>query len=190
MDPSSIKDRFAAFRAVDADRQEFLDILLRRLSQLEKESRQHKSDLEAEQHIRRLYQEEIDNFNQAISRNKFVHVLIDGDGYVFSEKFLKNRDSGGIEAAHELRSCVKEYISTNHCSGRTPDYDIMVTVLANKKGLAKTMAEAQLTTGASDLDEFFCKFNQSQPLFQFVDCGVGKEMVDSKFRGKSPVGHF
>lgn len=70
-------------------------------------------------------------------------------------------------------------------TGDTTEYDVMVTILTNKRGLSKALHDSQLFTGPLSVDAFFCKFNQSQPLFQFVDCGDGKERVDSKLRGKS-----
>ena len=109
---------------------------------------------------------------------------MDGDGYVFNEKYLRNPDAGGIEAAHELRSAVKDYVQDSTKEAPV-EYEVMVTVLANKRGLAKAITESQKFSEPVDLDSFFCKFSQSHPLFQFVDCGAGKERVDSKLRGKS-----
>ena len=62
----------------------------------------------------------------------------------------------------------------------------MVNVYANKKGLAKTLAEAGYLSGEAELESFFRQFNQSQPLFHFIDCGYGKESADAKLRGESP----
>lgn len=59
----------------------------------------------------------------------------------------------------------------------------MVNVYANKAGLAKTLYEAGMIKSPILLESFFTSFTQSRPLFQFVDCGPGKERVDSKLRG-------
>lgn len=109
---------------------------------------------------------------------------MDGDGYIFNEKYLRDPDAGGIEAAHELRSAVKDYVQDSTREALL-EYEVMVTVLANKRGLAKAITESEKFSEPVDLDSFFCKFSQSHPLFQFVDCGAGKERVDSKLRGKS-----
>lgn len=77
---------------------------------LETESKQLRSDLGAEKHLRRLYQEQTETVTKNVSRNQFVHVLVDGDGYVFSKKYLENAESGATEAAYDLHSAVKDYL--------------------------------------------------------------------------------
>lgn len=107
------------------------------------------------------------------ARNQFVHLIVDGDGYIFNEKYLQDADSGGIEAAHALRSAIRDYIQ-DRLKEAPVDYEVMVTVLANKRGLAKAMADSQCFSDPIDLDAFFCQFSQSYPLFHFVDCGTGE----------------
>ena len=60
---------------------------------------------------------------------------------------------------------------------------VMVNVYINKCGLAKTLVKAGYIADTSALDAFLRSFPQSQSLFQFVDCGTGKEVVDAKLRG-------
>jgi hypothetical protein len=114
----------------------------------------------------------------------FVLVLVDGDGYVFRSKFFQNRESGGAAAAQQLLSDVKTYIKTNFSKAIATDFEVMVNVYANKKGLAKTLAEAGYLAGEAELESFFRQFNQSHPLFHFIDCGYGKESADAKLRGE------
>jgi hypothetical protein len=117
----------------------------------------------------------------------FVLVLVDGDGYIFQPRFFQNRDSGGAAAAQQLLSDVKSYVKTNVAEAIATDVDVMVNVYANKKGLAKTLAEAGYLSGEAELEGFFRQFNQSHPLFHFIDCGYGKESADAKLRGESRV---
>ena len=116
----------------------------------------------------------------------FVLVLVDGDGYIFQSKFFQNRESGGAEAAQQLLSDVKTYVKANPSKDISTDFEVMVNVYANKKGLAKTLTEAGYLSGEAELESFFRQFNQSQPLFHFIDCGYGKESADAKLRGESP----
>jgi hypothetical protein len=116
----------------------------------------------------------------------FVLVLVDGDGYIFQSKFFQNKESGGAEAAQQLLSDVKTYVKANPSKDISTDFEVMVNVYANKKGLAKTLTEAGYLSGEAELEGFFRQFNQSQPLFHFIDCGYGKESADAKLRGESP----
>ncbi|OKP07142.1 hypothetical protein PENSUB_6102 [Penicillium subrubescens] len=45
-------------------------------------------------------------------RNPFVLVLVDGDGYLFREHFIKAGAEGGIEAARELSDSVRELMDS------------------------------------------------------------------------------
>ena len=117
----------------------------------------------------------------------FVLVLVDGDGYIFQSKFFQNKESGGAEAAQQLLSDVKTYVKANPSKDISTDFEVMVNVYANKKGLAKTLTEAGYLSGEAELEGFFRQFNQSQPLFHFIDCGYGKESADAKLRGESPI---
>jgi hypothetical protein len=124
-------------------------------------------------------------FSHDQGRNLFVLVLVDGDGYIFQSKFFQNKESGGAEAAQQLLSDVKTYVKANPSKDISTDFEVMVNVYANKKGLAKTLAEAGYLSGEAELESFFRQFNQSQPLFHFIDCGYGKESADAKLRGES-----
>lgn len=112
-------------------------------------------------------------------------MLIDADGYIFNEKWLKDYESGGIEAAYGLRTEVLRYLQRQDGLNLPAEYDIMVNMYASQKALAKKIAEAGLVPDISAFENFVCKLNQSQPLFLWADCGPGKERVDAKIRGLS-----
>jgi hypothetical protein len=122
------------------------------------------------------------------SRNPFTLVLIDGDGYIFKGNYLKNTQSGGGEAAHHLLSAVRDRIKAAQLQDLSLDQQILVNVYANRRGLTGALLEAGIISHPNDLEEFFCKFTQSQAHFQFVDCGAGKERVDAKLRGTHRCG--
>lgn len=127
------------------------------------------------------------------SRNPFILVLVDGDGYIFHDQYLKNPESGGGDAAHRLLSQVTECINAAQSHTLPPDSEILVYIYANKRGLTGALLEAGIISNPTELENFLCKFTQSQAHFQFVDCGPGKERVDAKVRGAefaSLVGFF
>lgn len=110
---------------------------------------------------------------------------MDGDGYIFKSAFLKDAAAfGGAHAANQLYTEVQNYLKANNISsGGHYDLEVMVNVYANKTGLAKALSEAEMINAPIMLDPFFCSFTQSRPLFQFIDCGPGKERADAKIRG-------
>jgi hypothetical protein len=117
------------------------------------------------------------------SKNPFVLVLVDGDGYIFHDQYLKNPESGGGDAAHRLLSEVRDCINAAQLHSLPPDSEIVVNIYANKRGLTGALLDAGTIPNSTDLENFLCKFTQSQAYFQFVDCGPGKERVDAKVRG-------
>jgi hypothetical protein len=117
------------------------------------------------------------------SRYPFILVLIDGDGYLFQENYLKDPKSGGGDAAHRLLSEVKDRVKAARLQSMSFDYQVVVNVYANKRGLTGALLDAGIISHPNDLEDFFFKFTQTQTLFQFIDCGPGKERVDTKIRG-------
>lgn len=122
------------------------------------------------------------------SKNPFILVLIDGDGYIFQESYLKDAESGGRDAAHRLLSEVKDCVKAAGVQSLSSDHHVMVNVYANKRGLTGALLDAGTISHPNDLEEFFCKFTQSQSHFHFLDCGPGKERVDAKIRGARSCG--
>jgi len=117
------------------------------------------------------------------SRYPFILVLIDGDGYLFQENYLKDPESGGADAAHRLLSEIKDVVTAARLQSMSFDYQVVVNVYANRRGLTGALLEAGIISRPNDLEAFFYKFTQSQTHFQFIDCGPGKERVDTKIRG-------
>lgn len=119
----------------------------------------------------------------AQSKNPFILVLIDGDGYLFQDNYLKNVEFGGGDAAHKLLSEIKDKTGVDQLQSLPPDTQVVVNIYANKRGLTGALLEAEVISHPNDMEEFFCKFTQSETHFQLIDCGPGKERVDAKLRG-------
>ncbi|KAK4894773.1 hypothetical protein LTR27_007161 [Elasticomyces elasticus] len=112
-------------------------------------------------------------------RNPYVAVLVDGDGYVFDDQYILNRNAGGQNAAQDLDQAVKKDLRSldlEHCQ-------IMVRVYADFVGLSKTLARAGLA-GADkrSLAPLCADFTRSNELFDFCDAGELKEGADFKIR--------
>lgn len=109
--------------------------------------------------------------------------LIDGDGAIFQDQLLRGVIHGGSEAGHLLHSEIKRHIQERHeGSGH---WAIMVQIYANFEGLARKLVSIGMLRTTGEFDAFAKSFNLSQPLFNLVDVGSGKERADHKIKGNS-----
>ena len=139
------------------------------------------------------------------SVNSFVLCLIDGDGYVvctlssralgptleakssqFEDDLIKQGASGGGEAANRLLDNIKRHVQQYDGAIH---WKIIIRIYANLEGLLKKYAYIGFAEEERSLRQFVWGFTQSQPLFDFVDVGQGKERADHKIRGPSPCHH-
>lgn len=60
----------------------------------------------------------------------------------------------------------------------------MVRIYLNMEGLLKTCRNQQVVQDEDSLRKFAVGFTQSQPLFDFIDAGRGKEKADHKIKGE------
>ena len=182
--PRDIQHRLQDYRQFDEARQADVEFLAQTCHKLSSELLTVQSDLDDERNTRRTWKKRAEEAEAAIQR-KFVIVLIDGDGYIFRKAFFKAiAVAGGSKAANDLYTEVLNNLkATEQLPGITQDCDVLVNVYAHKAGLARTLAAADFLARPSDIDQFFCSFSQSRSLFQFIDCGPGKERADAKLRG-------
>jgi len=180
-------ERLEDYRTFDESRQNEVAHLIQTCLRLNSETLVLQSDLDDERATRRSWKKRAEEAEAAIQR-KFVVVLVDGDGYQFRKCFYDALSaSGGSKAANELWMRVVDNLkAAPTSSGITSDCDVLVNVYANKIGLAKILVACEYINHVSQIDQFFSSFTQSRSLFQFIDCGHGKERVDSKLRGKLP----
>ncbi|KAJ5544183.1 hypothetical protein N7494_005462 [Penicillium frequentans] len=115
-------------------------------------------------------------------RNPFVLVLVDGDGYMFKEHFLKAGSEGGVKAARELSDSVRELMHST-MGMQADSCQIMVRVYANILGLSKALARAGMVGHeARSISPFTSSFTRAQDLFDLVDSAEKKEGSDFKIR--------
>lgn len=115
----------------------------------------------------------------------FFLVMIDGDGMVFEDPYLRQGEQGGKDAANQLWAAVREYSSRSFSSIRSPK--IVTRIYANVKGLAEACFKAGLVERPSLIEDFVRGFNGSRLLFDFVDVGGGKDRADDKIAGRLVV---
>ncbi|KAL9102458.1 MAG: hypothetical protein Q9163_002388 [Psora crenata] len=126
---------------------------------------------------------DINGVLEYVDSNAFVSVLIDGDCMNFRDEFVKCAETGGQEAAQLLRSLV-----IDHVQSQVPDiqqnFDVVVYMYANVRGLAKAYGDAKVIQQRDDLERFIRGFNMAHALVNLIDAGNGKECSDAKLRGR------
>ncbi|KAI2642123.1 hypothetical protein GGS21DRAFT_291795 [Xylaria nigripes] len=134
-----------------------------------------KSDYEEEKAGRERYKQIARNQEQ----NPFVLVIVDGDGYIFNDEYLRQGADGGMKAAHHLSNAIKKSLQAKDLE----NCHVMIRVYANLANLSKTLAKHALSTADKrSLAPFIANFNRSYGLIDFVDAGELKENADFKIR--------
>ena len=182
--PREIQHRLQDYRQFDEARQADVEFLAQTCHKLSSELLTVQSDLDDERNTRRTWKKRAEEA-EAAAQQKFVVVLVDGDSYIFRKAFFKAvAGSGGSKAANDLYTEVLNNLdASEQLPGINPDCDVLVNVYAHKAGLARILVAADFLARPSDIDPFFCSFSQSRSLFQFIDCGPGKEKAEAKLRG-------
>ncbi|KAL8684330.1 MAG: hypothetical protein Q9224_006431, partial [Gallowayella concinna] len=127
--------------------------------------------------------------------NSFMLCLIDGDGYLashlslgmdsmltsskFNDNLISQGVIGGGEAATRLLDNIRRHI--RHIDGAM-QWKIIVRIYANLDGLLKKYTYIDFVEEKKALRQFVTGFTQSQPLFDFIDAGQGKERADHKIK--------
>lgn len=152
-------------------------------------SEQHKKECEdhdRERELNRAYQREkkqyeghLQMLTRFMERDPFVVVLIDGDGMIFQDDFLKAGEFGGKKAAAQLQNLVSDYIH-QRMDNIPISAKVVTRVYANVKGLSDICVRTGIVDEASQVEEFVRGFTRGRTLFDFVDVGPGKDRADEK----------
>lgn len=116
----------------------------------------------------------------------FVLVLVDGDAYHWSlDHFTQQACPPGAHAAQAIKNEVQQYLISNK-NRLSLQSRVTTRVFYNVEGRgAQEGRIGHLATGK--LSEFARNFTESMPLFDYMDCGRGKERADSKIQGTYAV---
>lgn len=99
----------------------------------------------------------------------------------FQEQLLERGVDGGAEAAQRILDAVQRYISNFDMSQA---WRVVVRMFANIDFLTRKYQSEGIMRDESTLRHFALGFTQSQPLFEIIDAGHGKERVDYKVKGQ------
>ncbi|KAJ5628138.1 Zinc fingerCCCH-type [Penicillium lividum] len=177
-DIDSLNNHLASLSRENQRNHENLQALLTQFKDLLDDYSSLKSDYEEVKEGREKYKRQA----RGQDRNPFVLVLVDGDGYLFKEHFLKAGSEGGIKAARELSDSVRELMHST-MGMQADSCRIMVRVYANMLGLSKVLARAGMVGHeARSLSPFTSSFTRAQDLFDFIDAAEKKEGSDFKIR--------
>ncbi|KAI0142861.1 hypothetical protein GGR57DRAFT_373163 [Xylariaceae sp. FL1272] len=150
-----------------------------KIAELEKEIRYEQRHRKQYQGDAEKLEMEMAHIHQRIKNTGFTVVLIDGDGAKFRDEFLRDHENGAARAAVKLREAVKD-------AGYGDD--ILVRVFANVNDLARSLCHSGAIDYADSMKIFAEQFTNSNPSFDFVNVGKGKENADSKLR--SQIRHY
>ncbi|KAK6955608.1 hypothetical protein Daesc_003250 [Daldinia eschscholtzii] len=149
---------------------------------LEKKISDLQLDLNSSERIRRDVQLKLNDLETKLGyipdRNTYIAVLIDGDGLVFKDSFVRKGFEGGKKAANELIKAINEKFN----SIETTSVTVFVTILANVSGLGKAMKRHGCLHDSNILHDFVMGFNQANVSTTFVDVGSDKELADAKIQ--------
>ncbi|KAF9766626.1 hypothetical protein IL306_000949 [Fusarium sp. DS 682] len=163
-------DKLAEFRNNNA-----LNDILDQYAVLIEDYKRLKSDYEEEREGRERYKQ----LARGQERNPFALVVVDGDGYIFDERFVKDGEEGGSRAAKQLNDTIKDSLRRKGLES----CEVMVRVYANLTGLSKALCKNGLAGAEKrSFSSFTAGFNRSYGLADFIDAGELKENADFKLK--------
>ncbi|KAJ9137005.1 CCCH zinc finger dna binding protein [Coniochaeta hoffmannii] len=104
--------------------------------------------------------------------NPYVLVLIDGNGLLFKEHYVKRGIDGGRKAAQALKAAILK-----QCHGLATEIEVIAKVCVNLAGLAQAMQRDGSLDNESQLKDFAVGFTRAVASFDFIDVGSGSADV-------------
>lgn len=109
-------------------------------------------------------------------------VLIDGDGMIFLDEFLREGEQGGRRAAAQLSAAVYHYIEAE--SDIPHGSRVVCRIYANVRGLGEVLVRTGAIEQIGQFEDFVRGFTRGKTLFDFIDVGAGKDRADEKIIGE------
>ncbi|KAF2116207.1 hypothetical protein BDV96DRAFT_573557 [Lophiotrema nucula] len=101
-------------------------------------------------------------------RNPYVLVLIDGNGYIFNDELVKEKEEGGMRAARMLNDAVEKHLRDSIPDLRS--HRVVVRIYADLTTVSKNLAKSKLVgLEKRSLAAFTAGFTRAINLFDFVD---------------------
>ncbi|KAF1834674.1 hypothetical protein BDW02DRAFT_323474 [Decorospora gaudefroyi] len=185
-DMTTLSKRYEQFQLFDREKTKFMGELLARHEYLTQQRQLMVSErvrdrefvLEC-QNEKKQYEKWVKNMQRAIADNPFVVVLIDGDGMIFLDEFLRQGEHGGRQAASQLHAAVQEYID-NDALNVPHGARIVCRIYANVRGLGDVLVRSGAIQEIGQFEDFVRGFTRGKTLFDFIDVGAGKDRADEK----------
>ncbi|KAL9621190.1 MAG: hypothetical protein Q9160_004322 [Pyrenula sp. 1 TL-2023] len=111
-------------------------------------------------------------------RQPFVLVLIDGDAYSFQDLYVSAGKKGGANLAQDIRNEIVKLAETR--AEISTDTTVVVRMFMNKVNACSVTTERLGEQLMRPFDACLTNASQTLCLFDIIDCGTGKERVDSK----------
>ncbi|KAF1912690.1 hypothetical protein BDU57DRAFT_374837 [Ampelomyces quisqualis] len=98
----------------------------------------------------------------------YVLVLVDGNGYIFNDELILDKEEGGMRAARMLNDAVEQYLQKNVPAARTSR--VVLRVFADLTNLSKQLAKSKLTgMEKRSIAPFAAAFTRAISFFDFID---------------------
>ncbi|KAH7139137.1 hypothetical protein B0J11DRAFT_516140 [Dendryphion nanum] len=160
----SLWDRFTQIKENDQQKSNFIEELIIRYEYI---SQQYENKLR-----------QIQSYETSFQKNPFIVVLIDGDGVIFKDEYIRIGEDGGRKAAAELYKTIQDCIQEGNAVAS--QVSIVCRVYAHAEGLANVLTRSGVVSHAEIVTRFFRGFTLEKALFDFVDVGPGKDRADKK----------
>ncbi|KAI8965412.1 hypothetical protein F5Y11DRAFT_313030 [Daldinia sp. FL1419] len=181
--------RLQNFHQLDKEREDMIKELIAKCDDLEQRFENKSKEYDNEVQTRTIYQARANDATRKLTDirhktdvNSFVIAIIDGDGAVFRDDWIRQGEEGGAMAAHQLRDDIKKHLKESYPDINIETWHIMVQVVLYLEGLSKKLFAVDLAKSMSELSAFARGFSRAQGLFSFIDVGKGKEQADFKVR--------
>ncbi|KAF1847003.1 uncharacterized protein K460DRAFT_51679 [Cucurbitaria berberidis CBS 394.84] len=182
---ATLNKRYEQFVIYDQEKSKFMGELVARYEYLHQQYQIMASERDCErewviswQEEKQRYDKWIKNMQLAMADNPFVMVLIDGDGMVFRDEFLREGEQGGRHAAAQLSAAVQSYVEAE--TDIPLGARIVCRIYANVHGLADVLVRAGAIEDVGQFEDFARGFTRGKTLFDFIDVGAGKDRADEK----------
>ncbi|ORY19626.1 hypothetical protein BCR34DRAFT_552579 [Clohesyomyces aquaticus] len=183
---SNLRARYDRMIDQENEKTKFLTELMSRFETL---NEQYRDEVQATSRERQLYAQfqkvretlegQVAVLTSALERDPFVLILIDADGMVFQDEFIRAGETGGRQAAARLQSAIMDYIHKEAKNVPTSS-KIVCRAYANFRGLSNTLVSNTIIPDANTFYDFTLGFTRGRTLFDFVDVGPGKDRADDK----------
>ncbi|CEJ58255.1 C-x8-C-x5-C-x3-H type zinc finger protein [Penicillium brasilianum] len=180
-------ERYRQLGTLEQQKNQLIEDLLQRVTDLETSFAQEKLDHERETRFNRDIQlhemelmQQISQIKTIMDREPFVVVLLDGEGIIFKDEFLQGGEDGGRNAADQLYAAIHSYLKSYLPSVTTPK--IMMKIYLNAKGFGEQCARNGILPDSGAIHDFIRGFNETMSCSEIVDVGSGKNSAHNKIQ--------